>query len=142
MNHEEREAYAAQLMAVLQGDEPATMLTETGTIEPPPGHELIDVPADLEPWLALTSADRKDRAAIRALRAEVLREAQTCGLAPMQDNDPLVCIDVLSAPEYDWNAFPEQVRLWLRTFQQIKYRAFGRWLTRGPGRGAVAEKTL
>ena len=38
MTHKEREAYAAQLMAVLEGDAPAMLLTETGQFETP-GHQ-------------------------------------------------------------------------------------------------------
>ena len=44
MNHEEREAYAARLMAVLQGDEPASMLTD-----PACRHRVIHAPPPARP---------------------------------------------------------------------------------------------
>jgi hypothetical protein len=138
MTHQERQAYAQRLMAVLQGDAPAALLTESGEMEVPPVDDL-EISDDLRPILNFTSADRRDQAAIRALRVQVLQDAPTCGFPPMQ-NDPLGCLMVLCSPEYietlrdtDWKAIPEQVRQWCYTFQRIQLRAMGRWLHRGRG---------
>jgi hypothetical protein len=133
MTHKERQAHANRLMAILQGDEPAALLTEMGEQEPPPG--LPEMPR-----LPLTSADRRDRAEIRKLRAQVLQEAPTCGFAPMQDN-PIVCLALLCTRDFEdrisdanLKLIPEQVWHWCRLFQRIQLRTAGRWMYRY-GRG-------
>jgi hypothetical protein len=133
MTHQEREAYAERLMAVLQGHEPAALLTERGEMEPPPGQAVV-------PRLPLTSSDRRDRAAIRKLRDEVLQEAPTCGFAPMQEH-PIICLALLCARDFEHpisdanlKLIPEQVWEWCRMFQRIQLRTAGRWMYRY-GRG-------
>jgi hypothetical protein len=137
MTHSERQAYADRLMAVLQGDDTTMLITETGEIESPPDEE-IEIPLDLSPWLRLTSADRRDRAALRALRAEVMRDGPVCGFPSMERRDPVVSVAILSHPDYEDvlrnKAIPEQVRQWVYTFRHIQLRAICRWLGRGPGR--------
>jgi hypothetical protein len=138
MTHEEREAYVRKLMSVLEGGGPEMVVTESGELETL-RDTMVTLPLDFLPWGALTSADRRDRAALRALRAKVLREwpfPRTFGGMAV---DPLAHISVLSRPvegfpdEYLRRVVPEQVWSWVSRFLQIEQRATDRWINRGYG---------
>jgi hypothetical protein len=139
MTHKEREAYVRKLMSVLEGGGPEIVVTESGELETLRG-AMVTLPLDFLPWGTLTSADRRDRAALRALRAEVLREwpfPRTFGRGVTVD--PLAPISVLSRPvegipdEYLGRVVPEQVWSWVSRFLQIEQRATYRWRNRGYG---------
>jgi hypothetical protein len=143
MTHDEREAYVRKLMSVLEGDGPEMVVTEAGALETLPDTARIP-PLAFPPRSTLTSADRRDRTALRALRAEVLRaEARREWPFPSPVEwpaiDPMALILLLSHPVEDILAedlhrmIPAQVWSWVSQFLQIQYRAMGRWIDRGYG---------
>jgi hypothetical protein len=138
MTHEEREAYVRKLMTALEGDGPQMVVTESGELEPLQG-AMVTPSLDHMPWGTLTSADRRDRAALRALRAEVLREWPLLRMFRRVTVDPLALIIVLSRPvegishEFLERVIPEQVWVWVSRFRQIEQRATNRWRNRGYG---------
>jgi hypothetical protein len=143
MTHDEREAYVQKLMSVLEGDGPEIVVTESGALETLPDMARVP-PLAFPPRSTLTSADRRDRTALRALRAEVLGVAARCEWpfpSPVEwpAIDPVALIVFLSRPVEDipvedlHRMFPSQVWSWVSQFQHIQYRAMGRWLDRGYG---------
>lgn len=138
MTHEEREAYVRKLMTVLEGEGPEMVVTESGELEPL-RDMTVSPPLDYLPWGGLTSADRRDRAALRVLRTEVLRESSFLHMFGRRIVDPLALIIVLSCPvegipiEHLERMIPEQVWSWVHKFLQIEQRATNRWRNRGYG---------
>jgi hypothetical protein len=137
MTHKEREAYVRKLMTVLEGDGPEMVVTESGELEPLRGTTVS--PLDYLPRGGLTSADRRDRVALRALRAEVLRESPFLRMFGRRIVDPLALIIVLSrsvegiSDEFLERVISEQVWSWVSRFLQIEQRATNRWRNRGYG---------
>jgi hypothetical protein len=138
MTHKERESYVQRLMAALEGDAPGTLVTESGELEAP-SHTVDRIPRGFCPWRILTNADRRDRAALRAIRAEVLQASPFADLPRGADLDPLGYIAVLSHvdrfqedPEHELKRkFPPQVWAWVYRYGLIELRATRRWLNRG-----------
>ncbi len=140
MTHKEREIYAQKLMAVLEGEAPGLTVMESGELE-----ALWPTVATLSPnfcpWRWLTSADRRDRAALRTLRAEVLQASPFEHLPRGAGVDPLGFIVALSHvdrfqdhPEHPLKReFPQQVWDWVYRYGRIELRATSRWLNRGYG---------
>jgi hypothetical protein len=143
MTHEEREAYVQKLMSVLEGDEPEVVITESGTLETLPGAADIP-PLNFPPRSTLTSADRRDRAELRALRAEVL-DAQEQAAWPFPPPfgrpavNPAALILLLSRPvegiptDVLHRVIPAHVWALVSRFQHIQYRVLARWIVRGYG---------
>ena len=140
MTHKEREAYAQQLMAVLQGDAPAMLLTETGQVETP-GYEWTIMPHELPPDLfalamRLTSSDHRDKAEVRRLREQVLVQAPMIARPPRVN--PLEYVWVLTEAEIrdqldeiDWRGIQPEVHQWAVALLTLRLRAINRWWARG-----------
>jgi hypothetical protein len=146
MNHDARQAQVQRLMAVLMGDETATIIPELGEVAYPK-HPAVDLD-EMFPMLTLTATDCRDQATLLKLREQMLqteKSRQGRDHVPWQDafleslwlltqadldslieqmRDTLVGLDVLMHAHAErWDQEIQKLRI-------IIARARYRWFTR------------